>query len=59
MTMTQQSRRRTRLWLATYTAVLIAITVASIAASKWSLALTTLAISVVFAWITARFWRKR
>jgi hypothetical protein len=28
MTMTQQSRRRTRLWLATYTAVLIAITVA-------------------------------
>ena len=57
--MTQRSRRRTRYWLAAYTAVLVALTVAGIAESKWSLALTTLAISVVFAWVTLRFWRRR
>jgi hypothetical protein len=57
--MTQRSRRRTGLWFAVYTAVLLAIAGVSIAMEQWSVALTTVAIAVVFAWYTRRLWRKR
>ena len=59
MTMTQRSRRRTRIWFAVYTLVLLGIAGVSIASSQWSVALTTLAIAVLFAWFTLRLWRRR
>jgi len=57
--MSHRSRRRTRLWLAFYTAVLLAIGGASIATGQWSIAFTTLALAIVFAWFTRRMWRGR
>jgi hypothetical protein len=57
--MTQRSRRRTRLWFAVYTLVLLGIAAVSIASSQWSVALTTLAIAFLFAWFTLRLWRRR
>ena len=57
--MTQRSRRRTRLWFAFYTTVLLVVAGVCIASSQWSIALTTLAIAVFFAWFTARLWRRR
>jgi uncharacterized membrane protein len=57
--MTQRSRRRTRFWFAFYTAVLLVIAGVCIASSQWSVALTTLAIAVIFAWYTRRLWRRR
>ncbi len=57
--MTQRSRRRTRLWFAVYTLVLLSIAGVCIATSQWSVALTTLAIGFLFAWFTLRLWRRR
>ena len=69
VTMTQRSRRRTRLWFAVYTLILLGIAGVSIATSQWSVALTTLALVLVlscarddrdlFAWFTLRLWRRR
>ena len=52
-------RHRTRLWFGFYTLVLVAIAAVSIASSQWSVALTTLAIAVVFFFVTRRFLRRR
>ncbi len=52
-------RRRTRLWFAVYTIVLLGIVVVSIAGRQWSVALTTLAIAAVFGLFTGRLWRRR
>jgi uncharacterized membrane protein YccC len=52
-------RRRTRLWFVFYTAVLLAIAGVSIAGRQWSVALTTLAIAILFGLFTWRLWRKR
>jgi hypothetical protein len=57
--MTRRTSRRTHLWFAVYTGVLLAIGAASIAAHEWSVAVTTLAIAVVFAWLTRWLWRRR
>ena len=52
-------RHRTRLWFAFYTLVLLAIFVVSVAGHQWSIAATTLAIAVVFAFITRTILRRR
>ena len=52
-------RRRTRHWFVFYTAVLIAIAAVSVASHQWSVALTTLAIAILFGIFTRRLWRKR
>ena len=52
-------RRRTRLWFAFYTLVLVAIVVASVWTHQWSVAGTALAITILFALFTRRAWRRR
>jgi hypothetical protein len=52
-------RRRTKLWFAFYTLALAAIVVASFWMHQWSVALTTLAIAVLFGLFTHRAWRRR
>ena len=52
-------RRRTWFWFVFYTAVLLVIAGFSIANHEWSVALTTLAIAIVFGLFTRRLWRKR
>ena len=52
-------RRRTRLWFVFYTVVLLAIVGGSIASHQWSVALTTLAIAIVFGLFTRQLWRRR
>jgi hypothetical protein len=52
-------RRRTGAWFAFYTAVLLAIAVASIVTSKWSVALTTLAVALITGFLMLRFLRRR
>ena len=52
-------RRRTGAWFAFYTAILVAITVASIVTGKWSVALTTLAVAVITGYLMLRFLRRR
>ena len=52
-------RRRTGGWFAFYTAVLVAIAVASIVTGKWSVALTTLAVAFVTGFLMLRFLRRR
>jgi len=52
-------RRRTGAWFAFYTAVLLAIAGASIVTSKWSVALTTLAIAFITGFLMLRFLRRR
>ena len=52
-------RRRTGAWFAFYTAILVAITVASIVTGKWSVALTTLAVAVITGYLMLRFLRHR
>jgi hypothetical protein len=57
---TRRARRhRTRLWFAFYTLVLLAIVVFLVASNEWSQAATTLAIAVLFAFITRWFFRRR
>jgi hypothetical protein len=55
----RRTRRRTHIWFAVYTAALLAIGAASVAFHQWSVAATTLAIAVVFAWLTRWLWRRR
>ena len=52
-------RRRTRLWFVFYTVVLLALVGFSLATHQWSVALTTLGITIVFGLFTRRLWRKR
>jgi hypothetical protein len=52
-------QRRTRLWFAFYTLLLVAIVVASAVMHQWSVAATALAITVLFALFTRRLWRRR
>jgi Flp pilus assembly protein TadB len=52
-------RRRTGFWFAFYTAVLLAIAVASILTGQWSVALTTLAIAFIAGYLMFRFLRRR
>jgi hypothetical protein len=52
-------RRTTRRWLTFFTLVLAAIAGASIWTHQWSVALTTLAITAVFALILRGMWRRR
>ena len=52
-------QRRTRRWFAFYTLALVAIVVASVWMHEWSVALTTLAIAVLFGLFTRRSWRRR
>ena len=52
-------KRRTRLWFAFYTLVLVAVGVWSIVAQQWSVALTALGIGAVFALFTRGMWRRR
>jgi hypothetical protein len=52
-------RRRTGLWFVVYTLVLLVIVGVSIASHQWSVAVTTLAITLVFALITRGLWRRR
>lgn len=52
-------RRHTRFWFVFYTALLLAIAGVSIATHQWSVALTTLGITIVFGLFTRRLWRKR
>jgi hypothetical protein len=59
MATTRNRNRRTRLWFAFYTVVLLAVVGISIAGHQWSVAVTTLAIAVLFGLFTRRLWRKR
>ena len=52
-------QRRTRLWFAFYTLVLVAVGIWSIVAQQWSVALTALGIGAVFALLTRGMWRRR
>lgn len=52
-------RRRTRLWFAFYTLVLVGVGIWSIVAHQWSVALTALGIGAVFALFTRGLWRRR
>jgi hypothetical protein len=52
-------KRRTRLWFAFYTLVLVAVGIWSIVAQQWSVALTALGIGAVFALFTRGLWRRR
>jgi len=52
-------RKRTRLWFVFYTVLLLVIAGASVAMHQWSVALTTFAITAVFALFTRRLWRRR
>ena len=52
-------RRRTGAWFAFYTAILLAIAVASIVTGQWSVALTTLAIAFIAGYLMLRFLRRR
>jgi hypothetical protein len=52
-------KRRTRLWFAFYTLVLVAVGIWSIVAQQWSVALTALGIGEVFALFTRGLWRRR
>ena len=56
---TSGRRRRTHFWFIFYTAVLLAIAGVSVATHQWSVAVTTLAIALVFGLYTRRLWRKR
>lgn len=52
-------RKRTRLWFAFYTVGLLAIAGVGVATHQWSVALTTVAIAVVFGLFTRGLWRRR
>ena len=52
-------RRRTGAWFAFYTAVLLAIAVASVVTGEWSVALTTLAVAFITGFLMLRFLRRR
>ena len=52
-------RRQTRLWFVVYTVVLLAIAGVGIATKQWSVAITTLAIAVIFGLFTRGMWRRR
>ena len=52
-------RRQTRLWFVFYTTLLLAIGGFSVAAHQWSIALTTIGLTIVFGLFTLRLWRKR
>lgn len=56
---TSSRRRRTRFWFIFYTAVLLAIAGVGVATHQWSVAVTTLAIALVFGLYSRRLWRKR
>jgi len=52
-------RRRTHVWFALYTVVVIAVFVFSIVQQQWSVAVTALLIAVVFSFATRWLWRRR
>ncbi len=52
-------RRRTHVWFALYTLIVLAVFVLSIVKQQWSVAATAFLIAVVFAWFTRWLWRKR
>ena len=52
-------RRQTRLWFVFYTFALLAIAGVGIATQQWSVAVTTLAIALVFGLFTRGMWRRR
>ena len=56
---TRSRRRRTRLWFVFYTARPARDRGVSIASHQWSVALTTLAIAVLFGLFTRGLWRRR
>ncbi len=58
-TPSRSRRRRTHLWFVFYLAVLLAIAGVSVASHQWSVALTTLAVAIVFGLYARRLWRKR
>jgi hypothetical protein len=52
-------RRQTGRWFIFYTLILVAIIAVSVWTQQWSVAITTLMITVVFVLYTRRLWRKR
>ena len=54
-----RARRSSRRWYAFYTLLLAVLVVVTVVRGDWSIALTTLAILVVFGWYTRRAWRRR
>ena len=52
-------RRRTGAWFAFYTAVLVAIAVASVVTGAWSVAVTTFAVAIITGFLMLRFLRRR
>jgi uncharacterized membrane protein YhaH (DUF805 family) len=52
-------RRRTHVWFAVYTIIVLAVFVLSILKQQWSVAATALLIALVFAFATRWLWRRR
>ena len=52
-------RRRTHVWFALYTVVVIAVLVFSILKHQWSVAATAFLVALVFAFATRWLWRRR
>jgi len=59
ITPARSPRRRTHVWFALYTVVVIAVFVFSIVQQQWSVAVTALLIAVVFSFATRWLWRRR
>jgi hypothetical protein len=51
--------RRTHVWFAVYTIIVLAVFALSLVKQQWSVAATAFLIAVVFAWFTRWLWRKR
>ena len=52
-------RRRTGAWFAFYTAVLVAIAVASVVTGAWSVAVTTFAVAIITGFLMLPSLRRR
>ena len=54
-----RKRRRTHVWFAVYTVVVLAVFAFSIVKQEWSIAVTAFLIAIVFAVATRWLWRRR
>lgn len=52
-------RRRTHVWFAVYTIIVLAVFVLSLVKQQWSVAATAFLIAVVFVFATRWLWRRR
>jgi len=52
-------RRRTHVWFAVYTLIVLVVFGLSLLKQQWSVAVTALLVAIVFAFATRWLWRRR